>query len=233
MKKLLIVVPVYNEEKDLNFFINNWANLLPENKMDLLFIDDGSKDNSVNIIKTYKKKIKNILLIEKINSGHGDTITKGYEFAIQNSYEYVFQVDSDNQFRSSDFKLLWSDQKKEYDLILGNRKIRKDSFLRVFLSKVILRTIIFLLFSKNIEDSNIPFRLIRVDFLKNYSKKLNFLPIAPNILMSIYSKKLQTIDIKHFERKYGEIDWSIKKLFKFGLKLIYDLIKFKNILNKE
>ena len=152
MKKLLIVVPVYNEEKDLNFFINNWANLLPENKMDLLFIDDGSKDNSVNIIKTYKKKIKNILLIEKINSGHGDTITKGYEFAIQNSYEYVFQVDSDNQFRSSDFKLLWSDQKKEYDLILGNRKIRKDSFLRVFLSKVILRTIIFLLFSKNIED---------------------------------------------------------------------------------
>jgi len=201
--------------------------------MDLLFVDDGSKDNSVDIIKTYQKKIKNILLIEKINSGHGDTITKGYEFAIQKSYDYVFQVDSDNQFRSSDFKLLWSEQKKEFDLVLGNRKIRKDSFLRVFLSKVILRTIIFLLFSKNIQDSNIPFRLISVAFLKNFLKRLNFFPIAPNILMSIYSKKQQTIDIKHFEREYGEINWSIKKLFKFGLKLVYDLIKFKNILNKE
>ena len=229
MKNLLIVIPVYNEERNIEILINDWIGVLKENEMDLLLIDDGSKDRSCEIIKNFKKDKKNILLIEKANSGHGDSIIVGYNFAVEQSYNHIFQVDSDNQFSASDFNLLWSSSEKDNDLILGNRKTRNDPIFRVFLSKIILKMFIKILFFKNIKDANVPFRLIKVNFLKKFLTELNFKPIAPNILMSIYSRKHKTVDIKHFSRKHGEITWSLKKLFKFGLKLLADLLKFRHI----
>ena len=105
MKNLLIVIPVYNEENNIDILINDWIDVLKENEMDLLLIDDGSNDRSREIIKNFQKIKNNILLIEKSNTGHGDTIIVGYNFAVEKSYNYVFQVDSDNQFNASDFKI--------------------------------------------------------------------------------------------------------------------------------
>ena len=51
--------------------------------------------------------------------------------------------------------------------------------------------------------------------------------MAPNILMTLFSKKKHSIVIDHFQRETGELSWSITRLFKFGLKLLFDLNDYK------
>lgn len=232
MKDLIIVIPVYNEEENIDVLIKDWINVLPKSSMDLLFLDDDSQDKSKEIINNYQKYHENILLINKKNSGHGHTILQGYKYAIENRYKLVMQIDSDNQFSSADFNLIWSQKDLNYDLILGNRKKRNDPLLRVFLSKVILRILILFLYFKDIKDANIPYRLIRVEMLRRYLNKLDFIPVAPNLLMSIYINKIKYIDIRHFQRKYGDVSWPILKLLKFSIKLLKELISFRLKLNK-
>ena len=141
-KNLLIIMPVYNEEDMIEKVIDDWLKLELEIPFKILLVNDGSKDSSVNIINKKIASNKNkLVLIDQANAGHGSAILNGYRYAIQNEYEYIFQTDSDYQFRSDDFNKLWKEKIDNYDLILGVRKIRNDSLLRVFLSKFILRII--------------------------------------------------------------------------------------------
>ena len=76
-------------------------------------------------------------------------------------------------------------------------------------------------------DANVPFRLINYNFLKNFLSILeNKSFLAPNILMSIYAKKIIHINVSHYKRSAGELNWSIKKLFNFGSKLIIEILQF-------
>ena len=227
-QEILIIMPVYNEEDMIETVIDDWLKLEVEIPIKILLINDGSQDKSKDIIK---KKItlneKNLLLIDQVNAGHGSAILTGYRYAIQNGYEYIFQTDSDYQFRSKDFNKLWEKKDSEYDMLLGVRKSRNDSLLRVFLSKFILRFVLMPLSGKFLIDANVPFRLINNNFLKNFLSILeNKSFLAPNILMSIYAKKITHINVSHYKRSAGELNWSIKKLFNFGLKLIIEILQF-------
>lgn len=227
-KSLLIIMPVYNEEDMIEKVIDDWLKLELEIPFKILLVNDGSKDSSVNIINKKIASNKNkLLLINQVNAGHGSAILTGYKYAIQKEYEYIFQTDSDHQFRSNDFNKLWKKKSNNYDLILGVRKIRNDSLLRVFLSKFILRFILFFLSGKILIDANVPYRLINKNFLKKFLSIIeNKSFLAPNILMSINAKKIVYVNVHHYKRSTGELNWSISKLFAFGSKLIIEILIF-------
>ena len=233
MKQLVIVIPVYNEIKNLDNLFDEWSHILPKSQFDFLFVNDGSSDESKFLIEKYQSIYSNIILLNKENSGHGHTILKGYEYAIEKKYNFVFQIDSDNQFSNLDFNKFWSEKDSNFDLIIGNRKKRNDPYLRVFLSKVILRNLIKLIFFKNIKDPNIPYRLIKIKALKDYIDSLTFIPLAPNLLMSIYIDNIKIVDVTHFKRKYGDITWPLTKLINFSIKLIIELILYRKKILKN
>lgn len=227
-QEILIIMPVYNEEDMIETVIDDWLKLEVEIPIKILLINDGSQDKSKDIIK---KKItlneKNLLLIDQVNAGHGSAILTGYRYAIHNEYEYIFQTDSDYQFRSNDFYKLWEKKDNECDLLLGVRKTRNDSLIRVFLSKYILRIFLFFLSGKFLIDANVPYRLINRNFLKKFLFKLeNKTFLAPNILMSIHAKKIIYTNVSHYKRSAGELNWSFTKLFNFGSKLIIEILTF-------
>ena len=149
MKKLAIIIPLYNEEEIISKTIEEWANLNIIDDYDLIFVDDGSTDNSVDIILSYKKRFRKIVLLEKKNEGHGKTLLYAYKYAISKNYEFIFQTDSDYQFRSEDFIKFWNFKNNDYQLIIGNRYKRHDPIIRVILSKILLRFLIYFFFSKN------------------------------------------------------------------------------------
>ena len=101
--KIAIIIPFYNEEQNLLHFLNEWNNLLKsfdkkKYKLNFFFINDGSTDNSVEIIRKNSDKLK-FKIINKKNSGHGDTCKYGYDLITNKnySYDYLLQIDSDNQ----------------------------------------------------------------------------------------------------------------------------------------
>ena len=225
---LLIIIPAYNEEEVIENVIKDWLKLQLDIDYKLLIINDGSKDRTSEIIDNISQNNKKIIKIDKDNSGHGNTIIFGYNYAIENNYDLVFQTDSDNQFTPNDFERLFLQLDEETDLILGIRKKRNDGFIRVILSKLFLRFFILIIFGKLIHDPNVPYRLISRKFLRNFLNSLkNNSYLAPNILMSIYANKVKMIDVSHYKRTTGSLTWSPIKLLIFCFNLFIEIIRFK------
>lgn len=230
--KLAVVMPVYNEEECIQNVIASWYakfSILTNDDFTFLAINDGSKDNSLLELQNLAEIYPHLKIITKDNEGHGPTVLRGYREAISLGPEWIFQMDSDNQFFSDDFDLLWN-RREESTFILGKRENRQDPFPRLVVTRI-LKLLIFIFFLKRVKDPNIPFRLLKTETLKSFVEKLTSDYFAPNIYLSLFAKKegIDTIDIpvQHVERKSGENSISIKNLFKITLKNFVELLKFR------
>ena len=103
MPKLSVLVPIYNVEKYLDECL---ASLTKQTLKDIeiICINDGSTDNSPKILQKYAKKYPNFVVINKQNSGYGDSMNKGLEKA---TGEYIGIVESDDFIESDAFKKLY------------------------------------------------------------------------------------------------------------------------------
>lgn len=92
MVKVSIVIPVYNVEKYLKQCLDSIINQTLRD-IEIICVNDGSKDNSLSIIKEYAQKDNRIKIIDKQNSGYGDSVNKGFDIA---AGEYVAIVEPDD-----------------------------------------------------------------------------------------------------------------------------------------
>lgn len=93
--KILLIIPAYNEEANVLRVYNNIVsyNKHAKNKFDVIFINDGSKDNTENIL--LENKINHVKLIQ--NLGIGGAVQTGYKYALYNDYDIAIQFDGDGQ----------------------------------------------------------------------------------------------------------------------------------------
>ena len=228
---LAIIIPVFNEQDIIEKVINDW--LFVAKKFDgfIIVINDGSSDNSLKILNKISKKNNRLMVINKKNSGHGPSVYTGYKIALKKKFNFIFQVDSDDQFFSKDFNKLWL-LRDENSLILGFRKKRYDSFHRLIITRI-LKILNLIIFRKFIPDVNIPYRLIGGEFLKKNLKFISSKSLAPNILISIKAakdKKIKSVVVSHKERLTGMV-WIVKfNLIKFMFKVFIEIISFKKII---
>ena len=105
MSKILsVVIPTYNMEKYLEKCLNSFIYNEGADELEVLIVNDGSKDNSVNIAKEFEKKYPNIFkVIDKENGGHGSTINAGLKVA---SGKYFKVVDADDWVETDELKKL-------------------------------------------------------------------------------------------------------------------------------
>jgi len=119
MEKILsVVVPTYNMEKYLNNCLDSFLYDKETKDLEILVVNDGSKDNSINIAKEYEEKYPNIFkVIDKENGGHGSTINAGLKVA---TGKYFKVVDSDDWVDSQAMKDLVELLKNtEVDIVLN------------------------------------------------------------------------------------------------------------------
>lgn len=227
--KVIFVIPVYNEAEILEKVVDDIINEIKDIDFKVLLINDGSSDNSLEKIKKIKKKYnQKIEYIDQENIGHGPTLFKGYSYAVENYFDYIFQIDSDNQFLISDFSKLW-EYKDKYKLVIGFRKNRKDTILRIILTKIV-RFLILILFFVKIKDSNCPFRLIHKDLLVECIKLIESETLIPNIFISVIAAKKKTLffrEISHMDRKTGKVSIVNAKLLFFCLKSLVQILNFR------
>ena len=117
---LAIICPVYNEEKNISQLIESIENQ-GCTECELIIINDGSKDNSLNIIKNYEQKYENIVVIDKKNTGVSDSRNIGIKIA---KGKYITFVDADDEVSSNYFKKIIPELKKgNFDLLFFNINI--------------------------------------------------------------------------------------------------------------
>ena len=237
--QLCIVMPAYNEGEVIAEVVQKWSDLLKEKfsatEAKLIVINDGSKDNTGAILEDLATRNEYLIAVTQPNGGHGRAVIAAYNLAVEQGCDYVFQTDSDDQFEASDFWKLW-EKREVSNFILGYRKIRFDAPIRLIITRIV-RLVLWLFYGVSIPDSNIPFRLIKADVLREMLKRLPHpLPFAPNIFLSVMARRdgenLLNIPITHKDRHTGEV--SIKKwnLLKVCWRSYKELMAFRRLLKK-
>lgn len=233
MEKLYIVIPAYNEAENIETLIKDWYPIIEKYNGDgesrLVIINDGSKDNTYEILKEYEKKKPLLKALTKKNGGHGPTVLYGYRYALDNNADYVFQTDSDGQTLPEEFDSFW-EKRKLYDAILGNRTDRQDGAYRKFVENT-LRFILKLIFGVKVPDANAPFRLMKKEILEKYINKMPRDYNLPNVMFTTYfvyyREKILFAKVTFRPRQGGKNSINIKKIVKIGWKALADFRHLK------
>lgn len=235
-EKLYIIIPAYNESENIRDVIDDWYPVIEryhgDGKSRLIIIDDGSTDNTYGIVTECAKNRSLLQVITKPNSGHGAAILFGYNYALAEKAEYIFQTDSDGQTLSSEFDQFWR-LKDQYDMVIGWRRAREDGCSRIFVTKT-LKAVIRICFGVKLADANAPFRLMKAETLK---KHIGLIPEGFNlsnvILSVVYAKKKCTvkyIPITFRERQGGVNSINMKHILKIGIQALKDFREIAHVL---
>lgn len=235
MDCLYIVVPAYNESENIKNLVDDWYPVVErhdgEGSSRLVVINDGSKDNTYEILEELAKERPLLHPLTKPNGGHGPTVLYGYRYALQQGADYIFQTDSDGQTNPDEFEAFWS-ERKNYDAVFGNRTVRGDGNDRAFVEKTLCR-ILKHYFGVTIPDSNAPFRLMTAAYLREYLPKMPEDYNLPNVMLTTfgiyYHRKVRFIPINFKPRQGGTDSINVKKITKIGWQALKD---FKAIRRK-
>ena len=236
MNSLYIIIPAYNEEENIEKVLEGWYPIIEEHHGDgnsrLVIIDDGSKDQTFSIVEKYAKTHPLTQILHKQNGGHGAALLYGYEYALKQGAEFVFQTDSDGQTLPEEFEMFWK-EKDEYDMVIGHRNKREDGISRVFVTKI-LKYVIWICFGVSIRDANTPFRLMRGDALQRY---ISLIPLEfnlSNVLISvIFVKqgcKVKFLPINFIPRPGGVNNIKLKKIIRIGKRAMVDFWRINKVL---
>lgn len=141
MKKISIIIPTYNEEEALPFLhkrINNIVNELENYEFEILFINDGSRDNSLNLIKSYREEDNKYNYVDlSRNFGQEIAMAAGIDYA---TGDCVIFMDADLQDPPELIPELVKYWEEGYDDVYARRKNRiGEGFLKKFTSKMYYR----------------------------------------------------------------------------------------------
>lgn len=226
MDKLYIVIPAYNEEENIASVIKDWYPIVEKIGEDsrLVIVNDGSKDDTYNIVFNEAQNRPQLVPLTKENEGHGATLLFGYNWAIDQGADYIFQTDSDGQTLPEEFWQFW-ECRHQYKMIIGHRNQREDGISRIFVTKI-LKLVIWLSFGVSIKDANTPFRLMEVATLKEYIQLVPEKFNLSNVMLAVIYKK-RNIDIKWFPitfrpRQGGINSINMKRIVKIGKQAVLD-----------
>jgi dolichol-phosphate mannosyltransferase len=230
-KTLAVVIPAYCEEACIEKVLRGWnavfEGLAIRGGYEIIVVNDGSKDRTGEILEGLAKQIRTLRVVHQKNAGHGAAVLRGYHAA--KGAEWVFQVDSDDQFEPGEFKRLW-EARDQSDFILGHRKARHDARHRLFISGL-ARKLIWSLFGVKGKDFNIPFRLMRGEYLELLLSGLPEKLFAPNIFLAILAgalgQDLKFIPVTHKPRTTGSVSILRWRLLKVCLQSVRELIQFR------
>lgn len=126
MSQNLVIIPTYNEKENVEQIITKVFSLPVD--FDVLIVDDGSPDGTADIVKRLQRnheKSAQLHLIERAGKlGLGTAYITGFKFALENSFEYIFEMDADFSHNPEDLvRLLEACQKDGNDMAIGSRYV--------------------------------------------------------------------------------------------------------------
>ena len=233
MDILYIVIPAYNEAENIGKVIEEWYPVVKKHsgggKSRLVIIDDGSKDNTFEIMLDHAKGRPLFQPLTKPNGGHGSTILYGYKYALENHADYIFQTDSDRQTLPDEFEPFWR-RRKQVDALIGARSKRKDGLSRILVTKV-LKLVILLTFGVVVRDANTPFRLMKRELLEKYIPRIPEGFFLTNVLLSVYfvknHEKVLFHEITFRPRQGGVNSINLRRITKIGLQAVRDFVRLR------
>lgn len=223
MKKMIsVVIPAYNERENIPILYEKLTKVL-NGDYEIIFVDDGSKDGTFEVLKDIAQKDKRVKVIRfKRNYGQTAAMYAGFQHA---RGDVIITMDADLQNDPEDIPLLLKKLEEGYDLVSGWRKDRKDPFLSRKLPSVIANWIISKVTGVYLHDYGCTLKAYRSELLKElelYGDMHRFLPA----LTKRQGAKIAEIVVRHHPRLYGKSKYGIGRTVRVILDIL--LVKFLN-----
>jgi glycosyltransferase involved in cell wall biosynthesis len=202
--KISIIIPCHNEEKTIKELLNKVLEVqLPENwKKEIIVVDDGSNDNTKNILKKYKDKVK--IIFKNKNEGKGAALKEGLKHA---TGDYILIQDADLEYDPNDYiKLIEPINRNEAQIVIGIRKFNKFN-LFYFGGKLLTKIFNFFIgsnFSDNATCYKLFPRKLVSQILKYKENDFSFDNVCLSYELFKSGLKIKEVEINYNPRKEGK-----------------------------
>jgi glycosyltransferase involved in cell wall biosynthesis len=214
-----VIIPVYNEEKNISPLHSEIKEVMTSlgNTYEIIFINDGSHDHTLDELKRVKKDNAEVIIIDFTrNFGQTPAIMAGFEHA---SGDIIITMDGDLQNDPHDIPALIKRLESGYDLVSGWRKNRKDDlFLRVIPSRVANKLISKWL-GVPLHDYGCTLKAYKRNVIKDirlYGEMHRFIPA----IASWKGAKITELEVNHRPRKHGKTKYGLDRTVKVLLDLL-------------
>lgn len=203
------VIPVYNEVESLPHLYKELISYFKNKSYEIIFIDDGSMDTSLKLLKEYASKNKNVKVFSfRRNLGKAEALTLGFQKA---KGDYIVTLDADLQDRPSEIGKLLKKANEGWDLVSGWREKRRDPLPKVVSSKF-FNTLVSSFWGLKLHDYNCGLKVYKSDAAKSlnlYGGLHRFIPLL------VYQQgfRVTEVPILHSPRKYGHSKYGFSKLW--------------------
>jgi dolichol-phosphate mannosyltransferase len=195
------VIPIYNEEKNIAMLYQELIEVIHTNKFtyEIIFINDGSTDNSLSAIKGISQNNNNVKYISfKKNMGQSSALAAGFNHAIG---DMIITMDGDLQNNPNDIIEMLK-YYGEYDMVIGWRYKRMDSLWKRF-GSIVGNTFRNIFTNEKIRDTGCSLKIMKADMLKKikmYKGLHRFLPT----LMKLEGARIKEVKATHRPRINGK-----------------------------
>jgi len=225
--KLSLVIPVYNEKDTVEKVIELVREADTGTEKEIVVIDDGSTDGSLDVLKNVKEKYPEIKMhFKDVNRGKGDTLKVGFKMT---TGDYIIVQDADMEYDPRDIKkLIRALHDEKADVVYGSRfggNYKDMSNLHYFGNKL-LTMVTNLLFGVMLTDMETGYKLIPGDFARSIDIKSQRFDFEPEITAKILKAKLKLKEVPITYK--GRSKFEGKKItWKDGFSALFSLIRFR------
>ena len=225
MEKISVVVPIYNEEESIPYLYRELSDVFSSmgNDYELIFVDDGSKDKSLESLEAFAAKDSHIKIIEfRRNFGQTAAMAAGLEHT---TGDVVVTMDGDLQNDPREIPRMLKKLHEGYDMVAGWRKDRQDKFLSRRLPSIIANWIISRSTNVHLHDYGCTLKLMTGEVargIKLYGEMHRFIPA----LADQFGAKIVELPVNHRARRFGTTKYGISRT----VRVVLDLMTVKYLL---
>ena len=228
--KLSIVIPVYNEEKNLPLLYEAIVQAMKsyDKNWEMVFVDDGSKDTSMEVLEKLAKADPDRVRVVELRRNFGQTaaIAAGIDYACGN---IIVMLDADMQNDPADIPMMLEKIDEGYDVVSGWRKERKDTFINRTLPSKVANGLISWVTGVHLHDYGCTLKAYRREVITGfrlYGEMHRFIPVYANR----FGARIIEVTVQHHPRKFGKTKYGLERTFKVLLDLftVKFLISYSN-----
>lgn len=207
-KRLLVIIPAYNEEESISSTVDELTSMLPG--VDYVVVNDGSSDGTERICLEHGYNYVSL----PVNSGLTVGFQTGMKYALRNGYDYALQFDADGQHRPEYIsKMLNLAVAEDADIVIGSRFVNKCKEVSArMLGSRIITVAIKLTTGKRVADPTSGMRMFNRKMIERFANddSLNPEPESISYLMK-KGAKVREVQVEMRERQAGESYLNIPK----------------------
>ena len=223
---LSVVIPLLNEEENIPYLYAELNEVMAsiEGGYELIFIDDGSKDKSLQLLKELQEKDEHVVIINfRKNFGQTAAMAAGFDYALG---EVIVTMDADLQNDPHDIPLLLKKIDEGNDVVTGWRFDRKDAFINRRLPSMIANKIISKTTGVNLHDYGCTLKAFRKEVIKSvklYGEMHRFIPAIASGMGIDFTE----VKVNHRPRRFGSSKYGISRT----IRVVLDLLTVKFLLS--